>query len=205
MIYGARADQQQAARTLFIIRNDEHGSFYDHVAPPTIGVEEIDGPFQQLGFRVPPLVLRPGVKKGMVSPTPFDHVSLLKTLTDRFDIEWTRSLATAVSTARCSRARRSAPNGSRRRAPSRIASTRTAPAIRRPPGCRSCGWITTSSTTRSSSARAGLQSATKSVDLEGKELSDIKIVSALVAAKKAGAAVRVVLADNARPSRRRRP
>ena len=41
-----------------------------------------------------------------------------------------------------------------------------------------------------------IQSATKSVDLEGEELSDTKIVSALIAAKKAGAAVRVVLADN---------
>ena len=41
-----------------------------------------------------------------------------------------------------------------------------------------------------------IQSATKSVDLEGEELSDTKIVAALVAAKQSGAAVRIVLADN---------
>lgn len=41
-----------------------------------------------------------------------------------------------------------------------------------------------------------VQSAKKTVDLEGEELSDKTIVGALVAAKKAGATVRVVLADN---------
>ena len=88
MIYGPTADSDQAARTLFIITYDEHGSFYDHVSPPTVGTEEFDGAFQQLGFRIPTMVLGPGVKKGSVSHTQYDHVSLLKTLTVRFGIEW---------------------------------------------------------------------------------------------------------------------
>ena len=88
MLYGPTADPTQAARTLFIITYDEHGSFYDHVAPPTVGTEEFDGAFQQLGFRIPTMVLGPGVKKGSVSHTQYDHVSLLKTLTVRFGIDW---------------------------------------------------------------------------------------------------------------------
>lgn len=42
-----------------------------------------------------------------------------------------------------------------------------------------------------------IQTAKTSVDIEGEELSDYKIVAALIAAKKAGRVVRVVLADNA--------
>ena len=41
-----------------------------------------------------------------------------------------------------------------------------------------------------------IKSAKKTVDLEGEELSDFAIVSTLIAAKKAGIAVRVVLSDN---------
>ena len=88
MMYGPTANPEQAARTLFIITYDEHGSFYDHVPPPAIGTEELDGAFQQLGFRVPTIVMGPGVKKGGVSHTQHDHVSLLKTITARFGIEW---------------------------------------------------------------------------------------------------------------------
>jgi phosphatidylserine/phosphatidylglycerophosphate/cardiolipin synthase-like enzyme len=45
-----------------------------------------------------------------------------------------------------------------------------------------------------------IQSAKKSVDLEGEELSDYKIVNALVAAQASGVPVRVVLADNPPPA-----
>lgn len=41
-----------------------------------------------------------------------------------------------------------------------------------------------------------IQSAKKTLDLEGEELSDTKVVLALLAAKQAGVVVRVVLADN---------
>ena len=42
-----------------------------------------------------------------------------------------------------------------------------------------------------------IQTAKKSIDLEGEELSDYKIANALVAAQKAGVKVRAVVADNA--------
>lgn len=93
MLYGPTANKAQAARTLFIITYDEHGSFYDHVVPPVLGSEEFDVPFRQLGFRVPTLVIGPGVKRGHVSHTQYDHVSLIKTLTDRFHLDWVKAAA----------------------------------------------------------------------------------------------------------------
>jgi phospholipase C len=85
------------AKTLFIITYDEHGSFYDHVIPPGEGATNADGSpagnnfdeypeFRQLGFRVPSLVIGPHVKKGHVSHDLLDHVSVLSTLYDRFDL-----------------------------------------------------------------------------------------------------------------------
>jgi phospholipase C len=78
-------------KTLFIITYDEHGSFYDHVTPPgpnDEGSHQLDEfePFRQLGVRVPSLVIGPHVKKGYVSHEQLDHVSVLSTLYDRFDL-----------------------------------------------------------------------------------------------------------------------
>ncbi len=71
--------------TLLIITYDEHGSFYDHVAPPKVK-EDTNAEFQQLGFRVPALVIGKGVKKGVVNHTQFDHCSILSTATKRYGL-----------------------------------------------------------------------------------------------------------------------
>jgi len=72
-------------KTLFIITYDEHGSFYDHVAPPKDDAESRPD-FKQLGFRVPSLVIGPYVKKNYVSHAQFDHTSFLSTVTRRFGL-----------------------------------------------------------------------------------------------------------------------
>jgi phospholipase C len=72
------------AKTLFIITYDEHGSFYDHVPPPTVGDD--DPNFRQLGFRVPTLVIGPTVRQGHIESTQYDHVSVISTLTRRFGL-----------------------------------------------------------------------------------------------------------------------
>jgi len=75
---------EQWEKTLFIITYDEHGSFYDHVAPPQVDDENPD--FRQLGFRVPSLVIGPYVKKNYVSHVQHDHTSFLSTVTRRFGL-----------------------------------------------------------------------------------------------------------------------
>ncbi len=76
------------AKTLLVITYDEHGGFYDHVAPPA-AVDEDPG-FQRLGVRVPALVVSPRVAAGASSTTllgpefHFDHTSIIKTILTRF-------------------------------------------------------------------------------------------------------------------------
>lgn len=82
-------------KTLFVVTYDEHGSFHDHVVPPGNvpgSPQSLDAfpAFRQLGIRVPSLVIGPRVKKGHVSHVQYDHVSVLSTLYDRFDLRSSR-------------------------------------------------------------------------------------------------------------------
>jgi hypothetical protein len=86
-IYNALARSPQWERTLFIVTYDEHGGFFDHVSPPlTEDAFAADG-FDQMGFRVPSLVMGPWVKQGAVSSEVFDHTSIIKTVTELYDLE----------------------------------------------------------------------------------------------------------------------
>jgi phospholipase C len=80
------SNEEQWKKTLFIITYDEHGSFYDHVAPPSVA-EDPRADFRQLGFRVPALVIGPYVKKNYVSHVQYDHVAPIATLTRRFSLD----------------------------------------------------------------------------------------------------------------------
>jgi phospholipase C len=79
-----KQNEEQWKKTLFIVTYDEHGGFYDHVAPPKTFDENPD--FTQLGFRVPTLLVGPYVKKG-INKNPYDHTSILSSLTRRFGLE----------------------------------------------------------------------------------------------------------------------
>ena len=89
------------AKTLFIVYYDEHGGFYDHVAPPLTqapdgsSADEIDPatdkPFDfcRLGPRVPALLISPWIKPGKVTNASgqapiYDHTSLLAFVCDLF-------------------------------------------------------------------------------------------------------------------------
>ncbi len=75
-------------KSMLVITFDEHGGFYDHVKPPT-AVPPGDVPstgnihhnfkFDQLGVRVPAIVISPFVKKGVIDNTVYDHTSVLAT------------------------------------------------------------------------------------------------------------------------------
>ncbi|HVZ51358.1 MAG TPA: acid phosphatase [Pseudolabrys sp.] len=64
---------------LVIITYDENGGFWDHVAPPKA---DRWGP----GSRIPALIVSPYAKKGYVDHTQYDTTSILRFVTERFDL-----------------------------------------------------------------------------------------------------------------------
>ena len=87
-VYHALANADLWQKTLLIITYDEHGGFYDHVAPPA-ATDDHPG-FQRLGVRVPALLVSPLVAPGSTSTAllggdfHFDHTSIMKTIFTRF-------------------------------------------------------------------------------------------------------------------------
>lgn len=69
-------------KTLLIITYDEHGGFYDHVAPPP--AKDDHPALRRYGPRVPALVISPWIGERQVSATVFDHTSIIKTILARF-------------------------------------------------------------------------------------------------------------------------
>ena len=73
---------------------DEHGGYYDHVAPPKAVVPDNIAPigdaggatFNQYGVRVPVLVVSPWSRPGYVSMVVHDHTSILRTIELRYGL-----------------------------------------------------------------------------------------------------------------------
>src|ERR1043166_3895788 len=82
-IYHALASNPvQLTKTLFVIVYDEHGAYYDHVAP---AAAEDDSPnFRSYGLRVPVILVSPWVSHKHVVSNLFDHTSIIKTILLRF-------------------------------------------------------------------------------------------------------------------------
>ncbi len=64
---------------VIIVTYDEHGGFWDHVAPPTI---DKWGP----GTRVPAIIVSPFAKSGYVDHTQYETVSILSFIEKRFGL-----------------------------------------------------------------------------------------------------------------------
>ena len=75
-IYKALAESPLWGKLQLFITYDEHGGFYDHVAPPVVPDPFEDQGFGQAGFRVPGLAVGPYVKQE-VNSTVFDHTSMI--------------------------------------------------------------------------------------------------------------------------------
>lgn len=86
---GIRANETLWNQALFVVTYDEHGGFYDHVTPPpAVPPDDSKGDgydFTQLGVRVPTLLISPWARKP-VEKTVFDHTSLLRYLTDKWEL-----------------------------------------------------------------------------------------------------------------------
>jgi phospholipase C len=90
-VYTALAKSPLWKHCMLVITYDEHGGYFDHVPPPmttddTLQQFGVDG-FQQMGFRVPALVIGPYAKQGYVSSVQYDHTSALKELQVAFDLD----------------------------------------------------------------------------------------------------------------------
>ncbi|HEY5948956.1 MAG TPA: alkaline phosphatase family protein [Kofleriaceae bacterium] len=90
-IYNALAQSPQWKNCMLVITYDEHGGFFDHVPPPTT-VDDTEARFgvpgfEQLGFRVPAMVIGPYAKQSYVSSVQYDHTSALKHLQTAFELE----------------------------------------------------------------------------------------------------------------------
>jgi phospholipase C len=88
-VYNAiRRNDELWKTSLLIVLYDEHGGFYDHVVPPAAVppdhyVEEYT--FDQLGVRVPAILVSPFVTPGVIH-TVFDHTSILRYLSDKWGL-----------------------------------------------------------------------------------------------------------------------
>jgi len=70
----------QWSHMLVVITYDENGGFWDHVAPPKA---DRWGP----GTRIPAIIVGPTVRRGFVDHTEYDTTSILKFITERFNLE----------------------------------------------------------------------------------------------------------------------
>jgi phospholipase C len=81
-----RSNPEVWKRTLLIVTYDEHGGFFDHVAPPLHPDRAPLGKpnFHHFGVRVPAFLVSPWVPRGVVHKGELEHTSIIKTILDRF-------------------------------------------------------------------------------------------------------------------------
>jgi phospholipase C len=83
-------------KTLLVWTYDEHGGYYDHVAPPpapapdsippAISPTDQQGGFDRYGFRVPCVVVSPYARPNHVSHVVADHTSILKLVETKWNL-----------------------------------------------------------------------------------------------------------------------
>src|SRR5262245_47334304 len=83
-------------KTVLIWTYDEHGGYYDHVAPPPaikpdnikpgVDVPGITGAYDRYGFRVPTVIVSPFARKNYVSHLVHDHTSILKLIETKWNL-----------------------------------------------------------------------------------------------------------------------
>ncbi len=98
-VYDAVRKGKNWSRSLLVVVFDEHGGTYDHWPPPQATAPvakpgyplQFDFQFDRFGVRVPAIFISPYIAPGTVirasGDTPFDHTSLLKTISNRWGTE----------------------------------------------------------------------------------------------------------------------
>jgi phospholipase C len=82
--------------TVLVYTYDEHGGYYDHVAPPPAvkpdnippgaDVPGITGAYDRYGMRVPTVIVSPFAKRDYVSHQVHDHTSILKLIETKWNL-----------------------------------------------------------------------------------------------------------------------
>jgi phospholipase C len=101
-VYDALAANQTLFReTALIVTYDEHGGFFEHVAPepaPDPDGQHSPNPdddsnfqvpsfaFDRLGLRVPAVIVSPWIRKGVIEHKKLQHTSVIKTATELFGL-----------------------------------------------------------------------------------------------------------------------
>jgi phospholipase C len=94
-VYEAIRNSPHWESSVLLITFDEHGGFYDHVAPPAavppgdlVNDSYVQNHFQfdRLGVRVPAIVISPYTQKRVIDHTVYDHASMLKTVEKMFGL-----------------------------------------------------------------------------------------------------------------------
>lgn len=91
-VYKALSSGPQWDRMVFVINFDEHGGFYDHVAPGPVDDDTQNPPgdtadFKTRGVRVPAIVASPFAPAKIAKGGPYEHCSVLKMIEWRWDLE----------------------------------------------------------------------------------------------------------------------
>jgi phospholipase C len=113
-VYEAIRASRFWAETMLIITFDEHGGFFDHIAPPSAvspgGDQRYANPahhfdFDRLGVRVPAIVVSAYTQKNTVIGTSpqdtYDHTSILATVEKRFALDPITQRDAAARTLEC--------------------------------------------------------------------------------------------------------
>jgi phospholipase C len=91
-VYRALAASPQWNRMVFVLTYDEHGGFFDHVAPPVVADDTVlpgPGPhpdFTRLGFRVPGIVMGAFAPARVAHDGPYEHCSILRMIEWRWNL-----------------------------------------------------------------------------------------------------------------------
>jgi phospholipase C len=94
-VYEAIRNSRYWDSSMLIITYDEHGGFYDHVAPPAAPPAGTTGEshgfkFDHLGPRVPAIIVSPWTAKGVIEHRLLEHCSIVRTVCDLFGVPFIR-------------------------------------------------------------------------------------------------------------------
>jgi phospholipase C len=88
--------------SMLIITYDEHGGFYDHVAPPSARRTGSTGrkfgfTFDQLGPRVPAIVISPRIPRNLIDHRRYEHSTIVSTVIRLFGLKELTSRSSMTS------------------------------------------------------------------------------------------------------------
>jgi phospholipase C len=96
-IYEAIRRSPHWMNSLLVVTWDEHGGFYDHVAPPaavapgdtrpSTGLNKYGFTFERYGVRVPAVIVSPWVSRNTIDHRLYDHASIPATLERLFGLQ----------------------------------------------------------------------------------------------------------------------